>query len=842
MARLISKATNSFTTATTWGLVDDTSYLDSENSNTALTSSFAHSSTFTPGAITVDGITVKLALRGGSTGTITVDLTLDAGNVSQKSVTIDIADLASTGGTGAYVHGWYFFKFDSSFLLTAATAYKISAKISGGASAVNLYRDATTSNWSRMLRTTTTQAPAAGDQLHVIGEHTGQGTGNSFTVTMDNTGGASYGPTVSGGPPQGVTIGKRGTLTFDPGTNTVFKWKGILMVCDGGTLNVGTSGTPIPDTSGAELIMDSVANVDTGLHINEGGTLNVYGYPKFTTTFKTLLNTDEAASQTVLGVASTTGWLDGDEICIASTTQTYSQCELRSISTVDSGTQVTVSAGLTYAHSGTSPTQAEVGNLTRNVKIHGIGTNAPSTTTTLQGYLFFAATSVTTLRYCRFYYLGSATTGKRGFDVAATTGSFDMQYCSIMNGWITSSRGINVTAVTGTGIIFSNNVVFNVHDRHFINVATTSGYATVSGNLFMLNIIASNGMVELVSYSVVFTNNTMCGAALICFQAINATGEKLTQDWSGNTFHSSLLSANLTWIRGGTISNWTWWRCSADGLRLSNVGFLTFVGGVGFGNSTSNMSILGTVFEVVIDALVSNGDSTFTTGKGFATYGTNAGMGGSVLLLNCDFSTVTGIKTAHTNGDIALSASFPDTCRIRAHNCKLGATTEIYGQSTMATDSFISSQKHDQTNGSHKCWMRGGTVSIDTTLSHSASPSSRMTPINASDKLLSGPPGYGFQKTVNSGQTCAASVWVRKSAVSQGDAATYNGNQPRLIVRKNVAAGISADTVLDTATAASDGAWEQLTGTTAAVTDDCVLQFIVDCDGTEGWINVDDFA
>jgi hypothetical protein len=100
-------------------------------------------------------------------------------------------------------------------------------------------------------------------------------------------------------------------------------------------------------------------------------------------------------------------------------------------------------------------------------------------------------------------------------------------------------------------------------------------------------------------------------------------------------------------------------------------------------------------------------------------------------------------------------------------------------------------------------------------------------------------PGSGFKKVIASGGTLAASIYVRKSVA--GDGAAYNGNQPRLIVRKNVSAGITVDTVLATASAAA-GTWEQLSGTTAAVTDDAVLEFYVDCDGTTGWVNIDDFA
>lgn len=79
-----------------------------------------------------------------------------------------------------------------------------------------------------------------------------------------------------------------------------------------------------------------------------------------------------------------------------------------------------------------------------------------------------------------------------------------------------------------------------------------------------------------------------------------------------------------------------------------------------------------------------------------------------------------------------------------------------------------------------------------------------------------------LKTSVASGATATISVYVRKS--SAGDGTAYTGNQPRLIVRKNLAAGITSDTVLATAAAAT-GSWEQLSGTTIAVSEDCSLEF-----------------
>ena len=93
---------------------------------------------------------------------------------------------------------------------------------------------------------------------------------------------------------------------------------------------------------------------------------------------------------------------------------------------------------------------------------------------------------------------------------------------------------------------------------------------------------------------------------------------------------------------------------------------------------------------------------------------------------------------------------------------------------------------------------------------------------------------------VANGATLTPTVKVRESVA--GDGTDYNGNRIRLIVKANPAAGIASDTVLATATASSEGAFESLSGTTAAVTDDAVLEFVVDCDGTTGWVNVDTFS
>ncbi len=841
MASLISCATGNFTTSTTWALVDATSVLDTDAASAILTTSYQYSSTFTPGALTIDGVAVKIAnVATSPTGTITLELFNNTGTVSITSVTINVSDIFNTTA-GAYQRGWYFFKFSAPQLLVIATDYKIGLKTSS-ASQVTPYSSATT-NWSRMLRTTTTQAPASGDALHVIGEWTAAATLTSFTVTMENTATTSFGPTAST-VPQGITIGKGGTMTFgtSASTNYYLKWKGVLGVAGGGTLNVGTSGTQMPSTSTAVLEMDSATNVDSGIAVFEGGALNIWGATK--TNKWSLMTADKAVAATVIALVDTTGWAASDELCFASTTQTNTQCEKKTITTVDSSTQVTISAGLTNAHSGTSPTQAEVGNLTRNVKIRGIGTNAPSTSTTLQGYIVIAATASVTFRYAEFYYLGSSSIGKRGLDIATTTGTFDMQYCSIHDGWITSSRGSSISSASGSGITFSNNVCFNINSEHIINVAT-AGVQVFDANILMLSVATS--IATLADAGTTFTNTVIAGSITYGLTIAEAAALGTI---SGNTIHSG-GNANgsglgLSNIIGGTLGSLISYRnSSVGGLRIiQTVQNVTFNSLTLFGNANRNIYLnsggagIPSLVNCIFNDLISSGDTTFATTSGVETSASASSLG--ARFNSSDFSTVSGIKAAHTNDILVGLAS--TYASVLAYNSKFGGTNVIGSQSNLATYSFFGVQRLGTTAGNHKTFMAEGTAILDTTLFKTASPSCRLTPISASLKLASGIPGYGFIKKVDNGGTATASIYVRKSKTSTGDAATYNGNHPRLIVRRNNALGITTDTVLATATTASEGAWELLSGTTGTVTDDGACEFFVDIDGTVGFVNIDDFS
>lgn len=811
MASLISCATGNFTSSGTWAVVDSTSYLDFETANNT-TTTYLYSSTFTPGAITVDGIAIKVLVVTTNSGTVSVELFNNTDTVSVTSVTVNVADVQV---------GWNFFKFGSSQTLTAGKAYKVGIKTSTNL-ALQCGRDATTSNWARALRTTTTQAPAASDQLIITGELTGAGTGNNIAVTMNNTATTTFGTTTY---LQSVHISNRGTLTWgtSASTNYYLKVKGIIDVMAGGTWTMGTSGTRIPTSSTAVLEFDSTANVDSGIRFQAGSTYSIYGAAK---TRWTYLTADKAAAATVIALTDTTGWAASDTLAFASTSRTVAQYETKSITSVDSSTQVTLSAGLTNAHTGTSPYIGEVGNLTSNLKIRGISTS-------LQGYMLIATTSSGTIDNAEFYNMGSATAGKRGIDVQTTTGSCTINACAIHDFVVASSIGINISGSTANNITISSNVIYAAASN-CLAIAATSGTACVIDGNFALAPVSSH------AFSISDVGGTITNNVAACStQAGYMVNEiNVTNVFSGNVAHTCTGGGfNFANMCKGTIASIKSYLNPAGGVNCESIrGQLTFTNIYshsnllsGFSNQ-SNISGNGTPGELVL--IGGNLDSSVSFGS---QSGVNfTGGSGSIILEGVAI----GATVAHGIASVQV-ISANNYSRVVLRNCTFTESTFITGQSNLDADSYILSQRHNGTAGSHRGYYRYGSTTTDTTIFNTASPSLRMTPTDAANKEQSSPVGKGYRAAVASGGTVTASVYVRKSVV--GDGTAYTGNQPRLVVRKNVAAGITSDTVLATASGVS-GSWEQLSGTTASVTDDAVLEFFVDCDGTAGWVNVDDFA
>jgi hypothetical protein len=453
---------------------------------------------------------------------------------------------------------------------------------------------------------------------------------------------------------------------------------------------------------------------------------------------------------------------------------------------------------------------------------------------TLQAYIDIKATASIDCDWTEFKWLGSATANKRGIDIATSTGSFNMQYCSIHDNRVASSVGLLYSATIGNGFTFSNNVVWNVARTPIGWVAATSATWTVDGNIFMKTIDSSIG-IDLIDCGGTFSNNTIISVNGASLQLSESLGNGSI---TGLTIHSSgivgFVISSQVLVSLMTFSNFKIWRCGAAGIQLNTGGGFVLNTATIFGNGTNNIQVLNPFGPVEINNATIAGDSSFSTTNGIM-FSAFLGTYGPFKFNTVTFGVVSGIFTAHTSD--FNSTNTTSYLAIFLNNCILASTTEISNIATtfLGYLGFISSQKHDQTSGLHKCWKKFGTICIETTTVHTGSQSMKLTPNNATYKLESSGPFGGFKVAVANGQTVTPTVYVYEDG-------SYNGTRARLIVKRNDALGISADTVLDTATAASDAAWEALTGTTAAVTDDGVLEFVIDCDGTAGNLFVDSFS
>ncbi len=833
MAVRIATADGNFTAAGTWGVVDATALLDSEAANTALTTSYVESAAFTPGAITIDGIAVKVASRPGSTGTISVRLAQAAATVAGTEVTINVSDIDSR----AAEQGWYFFKFAAPVLLVVATAYTVSAKTSS-ATQVNLYRNATAGNWSRLLRTTTTGAPAAGDSLHILGEWTAAATKTDRTVTMDSTAATDYGDGTPANPP-GFTIGKGGILTWGTtaATNYILRVSTRLTIFRGGVMNMGTTGTACPRDSSMELQLDSAAaDGDFGLVVY--GTFNAQGLSRTIgkNIVRCLLNTDEAAAQTVLGVDTDTGWLNADDIALASTTQTAGQAETRVLSGNAAATTVTVTAGLTNAHSGTSPTQAEMILLTRNVRIQSVSS-------TFMAYVYFGGASIVDCDWTSFRYLGASGTGKRGVEVDTdSNGSMALSFCSIRE---FDAHGIYVAAAASDNWSIDNLTGYKVGNQAAnqaaINVSATTGTNWSLTNIDIVSGNASGGAgVSLAAYGGTLTNircNSGAGDG-VSLAVVAGSRQSIHKTWSGFDCHSNgQAGISVDGLEFGKLSNVNIWRnlaTSFGGLYVSLAGKLVIETGSFFGNATNNVLFATAAGpkRLILRTVTLSGDSTFAT-----TNGVNFNSSGAPAIVlecdNCTFGTVSGIKTAHTNDINAQASGSNRYAEIWLRNTKLDSATEIANTSHMSGGSFIRYQRVDQATNTHKIiYPVLGTVSYETGTFKTAAPSEALAPAGdgAGEKLESGPK----RVAVLSGATVSIAAWVRKSAA-------YTGSAPRLMQRANPSIGVLTDSLIDTLSVAAD-TWEQLSGVTAAASENGVAEFFVDCDGALGTVYVDDWT
>ena len=802
---LAAMANGNLTSINTWYLISTTGYLDSEAGNTAVSiaPTWNRTASFAPGAVTCDGIAVKVALRAAApSGTMSVRLydVTGAAAVAGTTVTINVSDIPTCVSATTNECGWVFFKWGAPVLLTGGgNNYAVEAQTSVAAM-VTLFRDATALNWSRYLRTTTNQAPVATDVMHIQREYTGAGTGNNFTVTMDSTATTDYG--VGTDALVAMTIGNGCHLTYGVAgaTNYYLKLSGNLIVYNGGYLDIGTVGTEIPRGSTAVLEFDPVADGGMGLTVKDKGYFNAQGLSRTVgkNIWECKLNTDEAVGQTVWGVDTDTGWLDNDKVCIASTTRTYSQCE-GSTTSLTAGGQLNGNAGantltvdgfagagggLANAHSGTSPTQAEVILLTRSINIR-------SKTSALVSYVNCKSTSLVDIDWVEFCFLGENVAGKKSIEVETTTGSFSMQYSSI---WTTEDWGFVTTGATTNNIVFSHNNLWNVATAttNPVYVVATSGTTfTMDDNMVMYAPLASSVGFNILDVGLTFTNNTVCGINGVGMQFGEANA--VVGTFSGNTSHSN-ASYGITLNNSNynsTFATMTIWRNTERGLYISSLlRNCTISDLVAFGNTTANIYLLYGA-KLTFSNPDCDGDSTFATTNGIETIAGT--MATDIRITRGNFGVAGGIKVAHTN-DINITS--PTYLQMYLFDTVLGSGVECVNFAANLIDgSFIKSDNNDNAGNKDRVWREGGYEENEVVIFKTAAPSLAQIPSSTSVTYI----GDSWYIPCDSGDLVTVTIY------SRWDAAAAPGTKPRVTLE---GCGIVPSTATNTALTTQ---WQQLT-------------------------------
>ena len=822
MANLISYQ-NGNLTASSWKTVEaNTAQATRTTTPTTTTIGYVYNAT---GAVPSNGTVIEgVALyvrRAGTVGTVSVALLSSLSTIPVRTVAVNTIDLPTITAVTTY-GSWMFFKFASTYTCNGTETLKIGVASDIAANAY-FFTDSTagTTNWSRLLRTSTTASPTTADVLYVVGENTGLGTNNPITITMDSTATTAYGT---------VNIGNLGTLSYgaSASTNYYLRLAGWMYIWKGGTLNIGTVGTPIPSTSTAVLEFNCTGSGTWGLE-NYGGTFNSYGNIGTKVT-SAKLDADVAANvnPTSFTTDVTTNWASGDVVCLASTTRTYNQVDSKTVSS-SSGTTVNVPS-MAYAHNGTpSPYQAEVILLTRNVKVRGVDS-------THQGYVYANADATTNCVFTEFYYGGPASGIKWGITIDSSV-STTLTSCSVHD----------VGAAIYTATASANNV--SVTD--LVTYATSSDSIKIGVALTGTN-WTFNNVITMYSTAASGFNSADAGIILNTVTATSCSiyGFYFTDTSSNPTTYNSMTNivahsnANIGMYLGGTLgmfnytlSNFYSWRNSGDGIYIGGPTIdCTLDTAVINGNVTNNIEFSNyTHTNFIFKSVTSDAYSGYatTTGCLFDANGTCLNM----QFINCSFGAVTG----HTN-DFNFAAGTITLADIILVNTKIAAN-KITGFTTAVQreTSKLRCTRFNQTANDHRLYWSYGTVATDSTISRTASPSERLTPTAVPTtnrlKFESSPK----RVAVPSGTAGNVSVFVRTSVV--GDGAAYNGSRARLMLRANPGAGIASDTAWATATVASDGNFEELFNPSPiTVSEDTILEFYIDCNGTAGWINVDDWT
>jgi hypothetical protein len=821
MAVLLSATSGLASDPNTWRVVEPISYANVETNASSLGTTNLVSPTFSVFTnSTLEGIAIKMNQRATTPlGTFSVRLQAAGVTYSGTEVILNVSDVPATPASYGSPY-WLYFRFSTVISVTSGVTYAVVGRSSNVSQISWFYTGASTTNWNRCLVTTATAVPSNRDTMIVVGPHFGPGSSASNVITFDNTTNTVYGSNSASF--SALEIGKNGTFNFqtNPDTNYRLIANGPINIGGGGVMTVGTVGTPIPSSSTALISFSMSTANQFQINLRTFGYFYTYGATK---SGRALLGSNASAGTSSITTTTPTNWNQNDRIVIAPTTNSFNGIDIRTMSTTASGVTISLTATISNAKTIWTNTECEIINTTRNIRIVS-PTSATDSIHTYNGVCIIDSdyteynncvwsnaiveTSTTTINFvgCSFWYAGTTRNLLTDTNIpSGTTITFDdcvmggvqRFFSGVVNNIGTSSfiiRDVWGIRPNSDWINLTGGESFTMERCRWIASPNASGALILGNNsshnniLIIRNCVFKCGQIGL----------GMPGAG-----AYTVVGNQ--HDISGNRFYLNSIYG-IGFVAGvGSSFGWV--------VKNSEM----------FSNATANIH------------LVFCGDIKFigATLYGGPTQSSPIGVRIQTSLSPYYFENIS--MTTHSTADVSLVNS-SNHGQAYFRNSIFGSTTEVASPTTiLAGPSFVTSARHDQTDGNNIIWRYNGRLSSDPVIFRTSPRSLRITPLNASFRIESTP----VLVPVEDGRSITVGVWVRRSVA--GDGAAHNGNFPRLVCKVNTSVWDgSTDIILATASAASNGAWQYISGTTPVSIDDAAFEIVVDTDGTAGWVNVDD--
>lgn len=779
MAIYASVANGNFSTGANWALCNSaaSNILDSDSFSTSTTTSFVNSTSFTLPAITMDGFFLWILSTTGA-GTITVQLAQSGTLVAGTATTVNTNTLKS--------QAWAFLPI-SATAISAGANYTIQFKTSTGAT-VSIYAvSAGSPDIGRSIRTTSTgTAPTTGDVAIVAGIPGSSPTTRTITYERTSTGVIDK-----------IIIGQHGTLTLASTASTAFKMY-LNRNFEGGNTGIFTTASQ-DATSTLDIKFPNIVTPNgVKRNVRTGHVFNMQP-PTLPTYSRTKLGAALSSSAVSATTAVSTGWAIGDTVAFSSTSRVANpslEIETRAL-TSSSGATIGWSSGLTYARdyilSGKYTGYAVKLNQQNSIS----GTDS---TNTVQ--LFTASGGSSTIKGCVLQYASiSSQPGATGTEVLNhvvirdNAGSVFQVFTQTAGGTYNFN---NLTVYSCFGNTFSpsqgtaNNVTF---------IGCSSGVNCSPGvsvqNLLVTS--SSAGGLQISSPSLPSTWNMAGLEVACCTGGFNSTG---------SSFASMANTGTWTVWRnsgGASANNGYGINCSYRNLNFTDINLM--------GNNQVNIAF-GTASDVLFSGLTIDVDPTYSTADNF-----RIGANISKVIME---SPVLGAAT--TSDFILFAANANLSIDLTLRNPTLSSPNFFNPASNttlMSRNSGVNVQRSNGSTTTNQVYRDGGVCSMTVS---GGSNFVTMTPQSATITLQS----VYYQIPVASGKTAAGYFQITQSSL-------FNGTT-KLYLRQNYAAGVTADTLV--ATASSGTALQTLVFASPSPTDNIVFEYYISVTGTAGFVTV----